>query len=115
MATYVHGSRGEALLVARLAGRVAGFLAVIGSGPADARVRAIDLVAVDTAAQGRGVGQALVQAFVSRFAGSSERLQVGTQVANAPSLRLYQKLGFEIRRSAYVMHYHSASDRSVPA
>jgi ribosomal protein S18 acetylase RimI-like enzyme len=115
MANYVNGSRGEDLLIARLDGRVAGFLAVIGSGPADARVRAIDLVAVDRAAQGRGVGVALVDAFVSRFAGSSKSLQVGTQVANAPSLGLYQKLGFAIRRSAYVMHFHTSTAQVVTA
>jgi ribosomal protein S18 acetylase RimI-like enzyme len=113
MANYVNGSRGEALLVAHLDGRVAGFLAVIGSGSADRRVRAIDLVAVDTAAQGRGVGSALVQAFIDRYAASSERLLVGTQVANAPSLRLYHRLGFQIHRSAYVMHFHSPSGEGL--
>jgi RimJ/RimL family protein N-acetyltransferase len=31
---------------------------------------------------------------------------VGTQIANLPSIRLYEKLGFSLVKSAYVMHRH---------
>ena len=36
-----------------------------------------------------------------------EYIRVGTQLANVPSLRLYEKLGFYIVDAAYVFHYHS--------
>jgi ribosomal protein S18 acetylase RimI-like enzyme len=107
IANYVSKARGEALLVAHLAGRPAGFLAVIGGMQGERRVRTIDLVAVDERAQRRGVGRALVAAFVRRFSPCADLLQVGTQVANAPSLALYQRLGFTVMHSTYVLHLHA--------
>jgi ribosomal protein S18 acetylase RimI-like enzyme len=97
---YVRGVRGDGLLVARIGDRPVGFLAPLISGGA----AAIDLVAVATDAHGRGAGTALVAAFCARYAGK-ERL-VGTQVANAPSIRLYIKLGFALARSQYILHHH---------
>lgn len=100
---YVLGKRGDALLVARLGGKPAGFLAALVShGTA-----VIDLVAVATDAVGKGVGSALTAAFAQRYRGMS-RL-VGTQVANVPSIRLYSKLGFVLARSHYVLHHHVGS------
>jgi len=102
IANYLRGRRGERLLVARLEGRPVGFLAVLG---APAR-RVIDLVGVDREAQGRGIGTALVASFVGLYRSSGDALQVGTQIANTPSLRLYERLGFRVVRSAYVLHGH---------
>lgn len=108
MANYVRKARGEALLVARIDGRPAGFLAVIDATDGGRRAKAIDLIAVDEGARRRGVGGALVAAFIRRFSGCADLLQVGTQVANAPSLALYQRFGFTVRHSAYVLHLHHA-------
>ena len=33
-------------------------------------------------------------------------VRVGTQIANIPSLRLYESLGFRIADTHYVLHYH---------
>jgi len=33
-------------------------------------------------------------------------LSVGVQLANSSSLALYQRMGFTIRESLYVMHIH---------
>lgn len=97
---YVLRKRGDALLVARLDGRAVGFLAALVShGTA-----VIDLVAVATEANGRGVGSALVAAFAERYR-QMPRI-VGTQVANVPSVRLYTKLGFALAKSQYVLHRH---------
>lgn len=112
---YVRGIRGEALMVARADGHVAGFLAVLASDAPDGRVRTIDLIAVDSAHQRRGVGRALVTAFIERYAPSSARLQVGTQVANTPSLKLYQGLGFAVRQTAYVLHLHTPASPTAAA
>lgn len=100
IANYVKRVRGEPLLVARTAGRVVGFLApIVAHGTA-----VIDLVAVATDANGRGVGSALCAAFAHRYRGMPRI--VGTQIANVPSIRLYTKLGFVLSKSSYVLHLH---------
>jgi ribosomal protein S18 acetylase RimI-like enzyme len=97
---YVLRKRGDLLIVARDKGKVVGFLApLVAHGTA-----VIDLVAVATDAQGRGAGRALTAAFAQRYKGMPRI--VGTQVANVPSIRLYTKLGFQLQKSAYVMHLH---------
>lgn len=106
IANYLRGERGERLLVATVDGRVAGFLAVLAADLDGKLARVIDLVAVAPEAQGLGAGMALVSAFVRVAGAVSDRLRVGTQVANAASLRLYSRLGFQIVHSAYVLHLH---------
>lgn len=98
----LEGARGDALLCAVVEGRAAGFLAALA--PPDAAV--IDLIAVDD--QGRGIGGALVSAFVERYAGTRPVLRVGTQIANVHSLRLYNRHGFRVESAAYVLHLHRA-------
>jgi ribosomal protein S18 acetylase RimI-like enzyme len=61
---------------------------------------------VDSTVQGRGFGASLVAFFIERYAGVCDYLQVGTQVANLPSMKLYQKFGFAIVRAQYVLHKH---------
>jgi ribosomal protein S18 acetylase RimI-like enzyme len=102
VASYVTGARGLELLVARDGGTPVGFLAVLADG--DARV--IDLVGVSVDRQARGVGTALVAAFVERHGPQARELRVGTQIANVPSLRLYARFGFGVTRSEYVLHGH---------
>ena len=100
--SYVEGRRGVEVLVASDGERPTGFLAVLEDG--DARV--IDLVGVDTSRQGRGIGGALVATFIERHGPHARELRVGTQLANASSLRLYERLGFVVSHSAYVLHRH---------
>jgi ribosomal protein S18 acetylase RimI-like enzyme len=100
--SYSEGRRGLELLAAVDDDQPVGFLAVLETGGQ----RVIDLVGVAPETQGRGVGQALVAAFVTRHGGHGADLIVGTQLANIPSLRLYQSQGFEISRAAYVLHLH---------
>jgi ribosomal protein S18 acetylase RimI-like enzyme len=106
IANYANGSRGEELLVAELDGKVAGFLAVLrGHSPAPGD-RIIDLIGVAQDCQGRGVGKALVRHFVEASQGRCALLRVGTQVANIPSIRLYEQSGFRLAGSNYVLHAH---------
>ena len=102
IASYIAGRRGIELLVARDGDTPVGFLAVLEDGD----VRVIDLVGVAQDAQGRGVGTALVAAFIARHAPHARRLRVGTQIANTPSLHVYARFGFVVERSAYVLHRH---------
>ena len=99
--SYLHGLRGEELLVALLEGRPAGFLAVLVDGDSDPLARVIDLVAVAEEQRGRGVARALT----ARVAADADRLgqvvRVGTQGANVVATRMYERLGFRVERTAY--------------
>lgn len=98
----VVGARGKEVLVASLGGETAGFLAVVLSGEA----AFIDLIGVEPRMQGKGIGSALVRAFVCRWRSKAKGLRVGTQISNAPSLRLYQRCGFWFQDAQYVLHAH---------
>lgn len=103
--SYVERRRGDRLFVALSGGTPVGFLAALLTADR-APAAIIDLVGVDTSAQRTGVGVALVDAFAATFEDRCERLEVGTQAANVPSLRLYAALGFSVCRTAYVFHRH---------
>jgi GNAT superfamily N-acetyltransferase len=103
---YVLKRRGDRLLVAYCDGQAAGFLAALVADRAGLRTAIIDLVGVGAPFQRRGVGESLVNAFIEHYRASCERLAVGSQVANIPSARLYEKLGFSLAASEYVLHKH---------
>ena len=99
---YVKGVRGDRLFVAVAGGEVAGFLAALKS---DAGAT-IDLVGVAAAHQQRGIGTALAHAFIEHYRTSVPRLHVGTQAANIPSVKMYERMGFTLANSSYVLHLH---------
>lgn len=100
--------RGRAATVyaARRAGELAGFLAVVTTDAGGTKDAIIDLIGVDAAHQGRGVGRSLSRAFIDDWKDKAERLRVGTQVSNVPALRLYESLGFRVSETSYVLHAH---------
>jgi ribosomal protein S18 acetylase RimI-like enzyme len=102
VSSYLAGSRGEELLVAARNGAPVGFLAVLARDG----VRVIDLIGVAPEAQGSGAGTALVAAFHERSAGRCDAVEVGTQLANAPAMAFYERLGYVTVRSAYDLHMH---------
>lgn len=110
--SYVRKQRGEKLFIALSNGQPVGFLAALASEEGHRRARIIDLIGVDPAFQGRGIGRALVAFFMDHYRGECDFLQVGTQAANLPSLRLYEKLGFTIAKTQYVMHMHGGPPAS---
>ncbi len=103
--SYFAGTRGEHLLVGLRGERPAGFLAVIAA-PDGARV--IDLIAVGEEARGHGLARALTAAFVRESLGTCDEVRVGTQAANVPATRLYESMGFTLRRAEYALHLHVA-------
>ena len=103
---YVRKLRGDRLFVARIDGRPAGFLAALLTENQGRRTAVIDLVGVDRGLQRRRVGAAMAQAFIDHYRASCGSLQVGTQVANVPSIRLYERLGFSMSTTQYVLHLH---------
>jgi GNAT superfamily N-acetyltransferase len=104
--SYLHGRRGEKVLVAEADGRAVGFLAVLATKSHGRDARVIDLVGVARNCQGRGVGKSLVNTFVRWQPAGCELLRVGTQAANIPSMRLYERCGFRVAETTYVMHAH---------
>jgi ribosomal protein S18 acetylase RimI-like enzyme len=110
--SYFRKERGVALWVALDKSRPLGFLAVaLRSTPATGQIAFIDLIGVDPQFQRRGVGHALVNHFVRQSASLSDTLEVGTQAANLPSLKLYERSGFQMVSSTYVMHCHIRNGR----
>jgi predicted GNAT family acetyltransferase len=97
---HFDGTRGDRLLTATGDGRPLGFLA--GLTRADG-TRIVDLTAVHAQARGRGAGGALVAA----LAPAGERVEAGTQLANAGALRFYVGLGLTVGAGAYVLHLHA--------
>ena len=100
------GNRGDRLLVAEQDGQAVGFLIELHTSQNGKRTTIIDLVGVDRHHQGRGIGRAMMEHVVRRSSGSADLLRVGTQVANVPSLRLYESTGFRTADTQYVLHAH---------
>lgn len=102
---FFSGKRGDKMVVARSNGQVVGFLQLL-SAPAQPLV--IDLIAVAPNQQGRGIARAMI-AYAALNCASTGQINVGTQLANQPSLRLYQSMGFHLTHSQYVLHAHGPS------
>jgi len=97
---YFDGGRGDRLLTADRDGRAMGFLALLRR---DDGVAIIDLVAVHPELRMHGAGGALVAALAPGF----ECIEAGTQLANTGALRFYERLGFTVAATAYVLHLHA--------
>jgi len=95
----VRGERGDGVLVAREDGRPIGFLAMLSTPSA----RVIDLMVVRGDQRGRGVGRALVGAFLAR---GGARFEVGTQAANVAAIAFYEACGFRMSAARTVLHRH---------
>lgn len=98
--------RAARVYVAKCGGEVAGFLAVLTTNSAKGVDAVIDLIGVDAAHQGYGIGRALSLRFIRDWRERAIRLRVGTQAVNIPALRLYESLGFRIAETAYALHAH---------
>jgi dTDP-4-amino-4,6-dideoxy-D-galactose acyltransferase len=106
--SYVEGKRGDRLLVAHSGDNVLGFAAMMLAGREARTAAVIDLIGVSAEQQRRGVGRRLVQAAAAVYASRCATLEVGTQASNVPSVRLYERLGFRLVRSGYVLHLHTS-------
>ncbi len=103
---YIRKERGEKLFAAKIDEQPVGFLAVLASESQGKLIRTIDLIGVSRASQNQGVGKSLVTFFINQYKDQCDFFQVGTQAANIPSMRLFQKLGFCNVKTQYVMHMH---------
>lgn len=104
--SYFQKQRGDDLFVVEKQDQILGFLAVL-SDPIQS-VRTIDLIGIDSNYQKQGLGHALVSWFIGSEASKRfANLQVGSQAANLPAVRLYEGLGFRCTSSTYVLHRHA--------
>lgn len=106
VANYFKGERGEQILVAERDAKPIGFLAITKVISGDKSIRVIDLIGIQSECQRMGAGKQLVDFFINDSVGKCNILRVGTQIANMPSMNFYQRCGFHITESAYVLHAH---------
>jgi len=105
MESYLQGKRGECLYVAELDDEPVAFLASLATEVQRQRCRVIDLIATHPNHRGKSAARSLVDRFIADSA-DYDLLRVGTQVANIPSIRLYESCGFRLTASEYVLHAH---------
>ena len=108
--SYIEHRRGDQLLVSLAGDQPTGFLALLFAARGERQVGVVDLVAVHPAFQGRGIGRHLVAAAIAACRGRADVIEVGTQSANVPSVRLYEDMGFRLVRSGFVLHLHTRGD-----
>ena len=98
---YFIGLRGDKMVVSLVNDAIVGFLLLLESSTH----LIIDLIAVDNNHRRKGIAGDMI-AYVGSHLNSFSSIQVGTQLANIPSIRLYEKIGFRACTSNYVFHYH---------
>jgi GNAT superfamily N-acetyltransferase len=99
---FFAGKRGEWMVVACVGERPVGFLQLLrmpGGG------LLIDLIGVSAKERGRGFARGMI-AFARQNCDCSGEVVVGTAIANARSIRLYETMGFRLRSAQYVFHHH---------
>jgi ribosomal protein S18 acetylase RimI-like enzyme len=99
---FFRGNRGDWMVVVMQDSRPVGFLQLLRSQFGEL---VIDLIAVDGAHRGRGLARAMIS-FAAHECGRFDRVIVGTQLANAPSIRLYESMGFRFQSAVHVLHCH---------
>jgi ribosomal protein S18 acetylase RimI-like enzyme len=95
---FFDGQRGDRLLVAEESNSLAGFILLVDNPKATA----VDLIAVDPAFRGRGLGPLLLQAAEKKGC----LIKAGTQKANLSSCRMYEKCGYMVAQKELVFHLH---------
>ena len=99
---------GSVLLAARRAGRIVGF--VLGGEDfalrrhLDLALGYLNLIAVDPALAGQGLGRALMRAFLTEMHRRVRLVEVGTQINNYPALNLYYGAGLKCVSALVTLH-----------
>ena len=104
---YITGERGDKLFVAVKSNTICGFLAALTNTSNDQLTAVIDLIAVKKEFQRDGIASRLISSFEREYAESCDRYIVGTQSANIPSVNLYEKNGYKLSESQFVLHRHN--------
>ena len=99
---YFLGNRGDNMIIEEIDNRVTGFLQMLKG---EDNTVIIDLIAVDKNHRRKNIASDLI-AYAELEYNDCSIMRVGTQIANIPSIRLYEKLGFRLTQSQYIFHYH---------
>jgi ribosomal protein S18 acetylase RimI-like enzyme len=99
---YFTGKRGDQMVVALVDGTIVGFLQLLYGRD---KTVTIDLISVDASQRRKGIASDMI-AYAEAECGDFKQIRVGTQIANVPSIRLYEKIGFRVTGAQYVFHYH---------
>ena len=97
--------RAEAIYVAETENRIVGFALLQSkasrrlSERSTEKIGEIELIAVDPAFHGRGIGKELVAEAIRHYQGRTSEIQVGTQAKNLQAIGLYTRMGFSVVRS----------------
>jgi len=102
-ANFFLGKRGNKMFVIDVNNTVCGFLLLLDN----IKSITIDLIGVTKEYQGKGLSSQMIMVASKLLMNESKnKILVGTQLANLPSIRLYTKLGFIFNESFYVLHRH---------
>lgn len=104
VSNFFRGIRGDSMVVSVFQDKAVGFCQIFYQ---EEKIY-IDLIAVDSDHQGKGLAASMIEFIAKENVGSIFR--VGTQVSNLPSIRTYQKIGFRILDSHYTLHFHGMQD-----
>ena len=98
---YFAGKRGDRMIVAEDDTGLCGFLQLLRAKDGGT---VIDLVAVAERSRGKGAARAMIA--LAANTPDTGALRVGTQIANLPSIALYESLGFQRISASHVLHLH---------
>lgn len=98
--------RAEAIYVAEMENLPVGFV-LLRSKTDTGKTGEIELIAVDPAFHGRGIGKALVAEAIRHYRGKTSEIHVGTQAKNLQAIGLYTRMGFSVIRSELSFHRHA--------
>lgn len=99
---YFKGNRGDNMVVAIINNNIVGFLLIFKKKNSII----IDLIALDEKHRGKQIAEEMITFTENNFK-NIDKIIVGTQISNIPSIRFYEKCGFRIIESNYVFHYHN--------
>jgi len=99
---FFRGQRGDLMAIATKGKDVIGFLQCL---KAPDGILVIDLFAVDAVFRRQGIARAMIAHAQARTPGIA-RVRVGTQLANLPSINLFESQGYKVEAAEYVLHYH---------
>jgi len=101
--SYFAGKRGDAMVVAVVNEVAAGFSLLLYEKDGSLTM---DLIAVDESHRRRGVAKDMIAYAESQYQRFTQ-IRVGTQLANIPSMGLYETMGFKMAEAQYIFHYHN--------
>jgi len=97
------GKRGKWMVVIEDNSKIIGFLQLISKNQ---NTVVIDLIAIDEKSRGKGLAKEMISFAYENCLKKDGTIEVGTQIANTPSIKLYSKLSFHMNSASYVLHMH---------